>query len=97
MGISINVILLGIVSLLTDISSEMIHPLLPMFIIALGGGGLAIGLVGGLGDSLASILKVFAGWLWQYFSPEASFLYGAGLGFLAALLFILIGRKLIRT
>lgn len=60
-GISINVILLGIVSLLTDISSEMIHPLLPMFIIALGGGGLVIGLVGGLGDSLASILKVFAG------------------------------------
>ncbi|MCK4420080.1 MFS transporter, partial [Candidatus Aerophobetes bacterium] len=60
-GISINVILLGIVSLLTDISSEMIHPLLPMFIIALGGGGLVIGLIGGLGDSLASILKVFAG------------------------------------
>jgi len=60
-GISFNVILLGLVSFITDVSSEMIHPLLPMFIIALGGGGLAVGLIGGLGDSLASILKVFAG------------------------------------
>jgi len=60
-GISLNVILLGLVSFITDVSSEMIHPLLPMFIIALGGGGLAVGLIGGLGDSLASILKVFAG------------------------------------
>ncbi|MFQ6065658.1 MAG: MFS transporter [bacterium] len=59
--ISPNVILLGVVSLLTDISSEMIHPLLPMFIVALGGGGMVVGLIGGLGDSLASILKVFAG------------------------------------
>ncbi len=60
-GIGINVILLGLVSFITDVSSEMIHPLLPMFIVALGGGGLAVGLIGGLGDSLASILKVFAG------------------------------------
>ncbi len=60
-GISSNVILLGVVSLLTDISSEMIHPLLPMFIVALGGGGIVVGLIGGLGDSLASILKVLAG------------------------------------
>ena len=60
-GISLNVILLGVVSFLTDVSSEMIHPLLPMFIVALGGGGMAVGLIGGLGDSLSSILKVFAG------------------------------------
>jgi len=60
-GISFNVILLGLVSFITDVSSEMIHPLLPMFIITLGGGGLAVGLIGGLGDSLASILKVFGG------------------------------------
>jgi MFS family permease len=39
----------------------MIHPLLPMFIVGLGGGGMVVGLIGGLGDSLASILKVFAG------------------------------------
>ena len=60
-GIKRNVILLGGTSLLTDLSSEMMHPLLPMFISALGGGGVAIGLIGGLGDGIANILKVFAG------------------------------------
>ncbi|TET43324.1 MFS transporter [Candidatus Aerophobetes bacterium] len=56
-----NVVLLGGTSLLTDLSSEMIHPLLPMFISALGGGGLVVGLIGGLGDGIANILKIFAG------------------------------------
>ena len=60
-GIERNVILLGGTSLLTDLSSEMMHPLLPMFISALGGGGVAIGLIGGLGDGVANILKLFAG------------------------------------
>ncbi|MBE0477899.1 MFS transporter, partial [Candidatus Aerophobetes bacterium] len=60
-GISANILLLGLVSFLNDLSSEMIMPILPMFITALGGGGLVIGLIGGLSDSVASILKVFAG------------------------------------
>ena len=38
----------------------MIMPLLPMFIVALGGAGLIVGLIGGLGDSIASILTVFS-------------------------------------
>ncbi len=61
-GINANILLLGIVSFLNDLSSEMIMPILPMFIAALGGGGLIIGLIGGLRDSLSSILKVFAGY-----------------------------------
>ncbi|MDI6859957.1 MAG: hypothetical protein QMC85_05640, partial [Methanocellales archaeon] len=61
-GVSINVIILGIVSFLGDTSSEMIMPLLPMFIVALGGAGLIVGLIGGLGDSIASILTVFSGY-----------------------------------
>jgi len=61
-GVSINVLLLGIVSFLTDISSEMIHPLLPMFIVALGGTGLVVGIIGGLGDSITSILTVLSGY-----------------------------------
>ena len=60
---NINIILLGIVSFLTDISSEIILPILPFFITALGGTGLAIGLIGGISDALASILKVFSGYL----------------------------------
>jgi len=61
-GVSANVLLLGIVSFLNDVSSEMITPILPMFITALGGGGVAVGLVGGIRDSVSSILKVLAGY-----------------------------------
>lgn len=59
--ISFNVILLGIVSFLTDVSSEMITPILPMFLTTLGGAGLIVGLLGGLRDSISSILTVFSG------------------------------------
>jgi MFS family permease len=61
-GISANILLLGIVSFLNDFSSEMIMPILPMFITALGGAGLVVGLVGGLRESISSILKVFCGY-----------------------------------
>ena len=61
--VSSNVLLLGIVSFLNDLSSEMIMPILPMFITSLGGTGLIIGLIGGLRDSISSVLKVFAGFL----------------------------------
>lgn len=57
-----NIILLGFVSLLNDISSEIIQPILPLFIASLGGGSLAIGLIGGISDGLPSILKIFAGY-----------------------------------
>ncbi|NIR87256.1 MFS transporter [Candidatus Bathyarchaeota archaeon] len=62
LGISLNIFLLGLVSFLTDTSSEMIFPILPFFIAALGGTEFAIGLIGGLGDGVASILKVFSGY-----------------------------------
>ena len=58
-----NIILLGIVSFLTDASSEMICPLLPLFIMYLGGTGYAIGVIAGIGDSAASLLRVFSGYL----------------------------------
>jgi MFS family permease len=57
-----NIMLLGFVSLLNDISSEIIQPILPMFITSLGGGSLALGLIGGVSDGLPSILQVFAGY-----------------------------------
>lgn len=61
-GGSANIFLLGIVSFLNDLGSEMIIPILPMFITALGGTGLVIGLIGGLRDSISSILKIFCGY-----------------------------------
>ena len=56
-----NILLLGFVSLLNDISSEIIQPVLPLFITSLGAGGLAVGLIGGISDGLPSILKIFSG------------------------------------
>jgi MFS family permease len=57
-----NVILLSLVSFLNDLSSEMIMPILPMFLQSLGASGQLIGLVGGLRDSFSSILKVLCGY-----------------------------------
>ncbi|HQT74167.1 MAG: MFS transporter, partial [Acidiphilium sp. 37-67-22] len=55
---------LGCVSLLMDISSEMVHALLPVFlVVTLGAGTEMVGLVEGLGEGTASIIKMFSGWL----------------------------------
>lgn len=62
-----NIILLGITSLLTDISSEMIYPLLPVYLVTqLGVGPAILGLIEGIAESLGSLLKVFSG----YFSDK---------------------------
>lgn len=53
---------LGVASLLNDIASEMIFPLLPTFIVSvLGGSRTSLGLIEGAADSLASLLKLAAG------------------------------------
>jgi MFS family permease len=63
----LNIILLGITSLLTDISSEMVYPILPIYLVnQLGVGPQILGLIEGIAESLASLLKVFAG----YFSDK---------------------------
>jgi MFS family permease len=57
-----QVIILGLVSLLNDAASEMIYPLLPIFLTAtLGATPLMVGIIEGAADALASILKLFAG------------------------------------
>ncbi len=82
-----NIILLGLTSLLADFSSEMIQPLLPFFITALGGAGLAIGLVGGVGDALAAIFKVLSGHWADQRRQYKRFVY-LGYGFSAAAKFL---------
>ena len=62
-GLNPNVFFLGIVSLLTDVSSEMIFTLVPLFLSnVLGAGSTIIGLVGGLSESTDAILRIFSGW-----------------------------------
>lgn len=59
-----NVIALGLVSLFNDASSEIIYPLLPLFITSmLGASVVAVGLIEGVAESTSSLLKLFAGWL----------------------------------
>jgi len=58
---------LGGVSLLMDVSSEMIHSLLPLFLVTtLGAGAFAVGLIEGIAESTALIVKVFSGVLSDY-------------------------------
>jgi MFS family permease len=57
-----TVITLGIVSLLTDLSSEMIYPLLPVFLTTvLAAGPQALGVIEGVAESTAALLKTFSG------------------------------------
>jgi MFS family permease len=73
---------LGFVSLLMDISSEMIHSLLPLFMVTvLGTGTIMVGLVEGLAESLALIVKVFSGTLSDYWGKRKGLaLFGYALG-----------------
>src|SRR5271154_2406897 len=53
---------LGFVSLLMDISSEMIHALLPVYLVTvLGTSTLTVGIIEGIAEATASIVKVFSG------------------------------------
>jgi MFS family permease len=57
-----NVYLLGLVSLFTDLSSQMVFPVLPLFMTSvLGAGAMMVGLVEGGAEAVASILKAFSG------------------------------------
>jgi MFS family permease len=59
-----SVIALGFVSLAMDLSSEIIHALLPLFMVGtLGLSVAAVGLIDGIAESTASITKVFSGWV----------------------------------
>ena len=58
-----NVFFLGIVSLLTDVSSEMIFTLVPLFLAnVLGAATTIIGLIGGLSESVDAVFRIFSGW-----------------------------------
>jgi MFS family permease len=63
-GLTRNVIILGFVSLLNDGASEMIYPLLPVFLTAvLGAGPAALGVIEGIAEATASLLKLYSGYL----------------------------------
>ncbi|RJP29548.1 MAG: MFS transporter [Candidatus Omnitrophota bacterium] len=102
----LNIILLGITSFLTDVSSEMVYPLLPVYLVTvLGAGPAVLGLIEGVAESLASITKVFSGYFSDKLKSRKPFTI---LGYFASALgkvflflsigwgFVLVGRLLDR-
>lgn len=89
MRIPVSVWVLGLVSMLMDISSEMIHSLLPLFLVGpLGASFLMVGLIEGLAESTALIVKVFSGVLSDYLGKrKALAVFGYSLGALTKPLF----------
>jgi predicted MFS family arabinose efflux permease len=93
-GITRNVLALALISLLTDLSSEMLVYVVPLF---LGAGPAVIGLIEGIAESAAGLLKlvsgaialailpasIIAGILWDAIAPAAPFWFGAACAVLA--------------
>ena len=58
-----NIFILGLVSFFTDISTEMIYPLIPLYLTsAFGATPALVGIIEGIAESLASLLKVYGGY-----------------------------------
>lgn len=87
--IPLGIWMLGFVSMLMDISSEMVHSLLPMFMVGtLGASALAVGLIEGLAESTALIVKVFSGALSDYLGKRKGLaVFGYGLSALVKPMF----------
>lgn len=90
---------LGLVSMLMDISSEMIHSLLPLFLVGtLGASGLAVGILEGLAEATALGVKVFSGILSDYLGKRKLLaVIGYGLAALSKPLFALAGSMAMVT
>jgi MFS family permease len=88
-GIPKGVWVLGFVSLLMDISSEMVHSLLPLFMVTvLGASALQVGIIEGLAESTALIVKIFSGALSDYWGKRKGLaVFGYALGALTKPLF----------
>src|SRR5659263_315167 len=80
-GIKKNVFVLSLVSFFTDISSEMLYPIIPIFLTTVLGAPMTIvGIIEGIAESTASILKVVSGWLSDRSGKRKPYvIYGYGL------------------
>lgn len=92
-GIPHTVWALGLVSLFMDVSSELVHALLPVLLVGtLGASMLTLGLIEGIAEATALLVKVFSGALSDYFGKRKGLLLlGYGLGALSKPLFPLAG------
>lgn len=86
-----NVIFLGLVSFFADISSEMVYPIIPLYLTSVfGATPLMVGVIEGIAESLASLLKVLSGYVTDKYKnkkPVAFIGYTTGLIYKVALIF----------
>lgn len=84
LGLSRNIFLLGVVSMLNDFSSEMVQSVMPIFITTvLGAPVVVVGIIEGVADAVASVLKIVFGWLSDVLNRRKSF---AVFGYLLSLI-----------
>ena len=87
----LNIFFIGLISFFTDISTEMVYPLIPLYLVGTFGATPAlVGLIEGIAESIASLLKVFSGYLTDRFQKKkltAFCGYAPGLFYKLALLF----------
>lgn len=79
-----NIFLLGSSSLFNDVGSEMITPIIPFYTVALGGTGVAVGLISGLREGLSSLFKLFGGWFSDRVGKRLPFVF---LGYVLSVIF----------
>lgn len=75
---------MGSSSFFNDIGSEMITPLIPFYTVALGGTGVAVGLISGLREGLSSLFKIFGGWFSDKIGKRKPFVF---LGYFLSIIF----------
>jgi len=87
----LNIFFIGLISFFTDISTEMVYPLIPLYLVSSFGATPAlIGVIEGVAESLASLLKVFSGYLTDRFKKKKIIAfsgYATGLIYKIALIF----------
>ena len=79
-----NIFLLGSSSFFNDVGSEAITPLIPFYVTALGGTGIAVGLISGLREGLSSLFKLFGGWFSDRIGKRIPFIF---FGYLFSVIF----------
>jgi len=101
-GLARNIIIVGFVSLFTDLSSQMVFPIVPLFLLSLGASawvvdlappdlkGTALGTFHTATGLIALPAGIIAGVLWDTFSPEATFLFALALSICSLLLFAFV-------
>jgi MFS family permease len=102
LGISKNVFVMGLVSFFNDVASEMLYPIVPIFLTSILGAPVSVvGLIEGIAESTASILKVISGWYSDKYQKRMPFIVAGYslssiskiiLGFAIAWPMVLLGR-----